>query len=221
MFTPACTVRCCGCSRNPPELRSAGGMSCRPSCCSCRPAPSRPTTTGVQPCAPLTQTLSRASVRAGRGRARWRTASWLPFRHGRVAPAALIHALVELRVMGCRAQGVSPGLAEELCERGGISPQLQPADLSESDWAALAEQWRRWLQVHAAGDFVATLSGPSERLSVLGDRAESAPASVHAIVDALYGSIQVGLLGHAVTRWLCVCVPWASHVARLAPPGGG
>ena len=97
---------------------------------------------------------------------------------------------------------MSPGLAEELCERGAISPQLHPADLSESDWAALAEQWRRWLQVHAAGDFVANLSGPNERLSVLGDRAESAPASVHALVDTLYGSIQVGLCGHAVTRWL-------------------
>ncbi|KAK9843833.1 hypothetical protein WJX81_008320, partial [Elliptochloris bilobata] len=88
-------------------------------------------------------------------------------------------------------QGVSPGLAAELCERAGVASQLRPAGLSEAAWAALAEQWRLWLHAHATGRFAAAVEGPSGRLSLLGQPGGAAPpASLHALVDALYGSIQ-------------------------------
>ena len=76
-----------------------------------------------------------------------------------------------------------------------MAAQLRPGDLSEASWQALAEQWRRWLRAHATGSFEVSLDAASGRLGMLGQPAGGAMprASVHALVDTVYGSMQVGV----------------------------
>lgn len=92
-----------------------------------------------------------------------------------------------------------------MCERAGVAAQLRPGDLTDAAWQALAEQWRHWLRAHATGSFGATLDAASGRLCVLGQPAGAAPrASVHALVDAVYGRMQVGLQGLWMTSRECM-----------------
>ena len=83
-----------------------------------------------------------------------------------------------------------------------MAAQLTPGDLSEAAWQALAGQWWRWLRALAAGSFAASLDASSGRLCLLGQPAGAAQrASVHALVDAVYGSMQVGLLCWCMSAW--------------------
>ena len=84
-----------------------------------------------------------------------------------------------------------------------MAAQLRPGDLSEAAWQALAEQWRRWLLAHATGSFEVSLDAASGRLGMLGPPADGAAprASAHALVDTVYGSMQVGLQSLRGASW--------------------
>ncbi len=70
-----------------------------------------------------------------------------------------------------------------------MAAQLRPSELGEGAWAALGALWRRWLQAHATGAFAVAPDPAGGRLLLLGQRAP--PGGVHALVDAMYGGIQV------------------------------
>ncbi len=52
--------------------------------------------------------------------------------------------------MAC-LQGVSPGLARDLCNRGGVSGSALPSDLDTAAWQRLHSAWTTWLDVMQSG----------------------------------------------------------------------
>jgi predicted ribosome quality control (RQC) complex YloA/Tae2 family protein len=86
-------------------------------------------------------------------------------------------------------QGMSPGLARELCCSAGLEPSASSAALSNAEWAELYATWQSWIRRLHAGDFVATRDPSGGTISMLGAFVER-HESVQSCIDLLYRETQ-------------------------------
>ena len=84
-------------------------------------------------------------------------------------------------------RGCSPSLMQQLCSTAGVPAEAAPADLDAAHWAAVHQQWQRWLERLQSGSFAACRDPASHAYSVVGAHAEP-QASTLAMLHDYYSS---------------------------------
>lgn len=102
-------------------------------------------------------------------------------------------------------QGMSPAVAADLCHTAGISPGLEPSNLTEQQWTALQSSWLTWVEGVLTNKFMPASVPEEGRISVIGVGAPY-DGTISQLVDAHYSNAReaqaTGLLREQISRAL-------------------